>query len=101
MRVRLPHGRGMGSSGAAIVSGIMAAKGLLEGIVEIDAQGLLQLATATAAGQAVTKPCRHPKLARTRKAGLSRHVFTHLLVARSRSRHGRAVWDDEQASLCG
>jgi len=34
----------MGSSGAAIVSGIMAAKGLLEGIVEIDAQGLLALA---------------------------------------------------------
>lgn len=29
----IPHGRGLGSSGAAIVSGIMAAKGLLEGIV--------------------------------------------------------------------
>ncbi|MDQ1608734.1 MAG: homoserine kinase [Microbacteriaceae bacterium] len=40
----IPHGRGMGSSGAAIVAGIMAAKGLLEGIVEIDAQGLLALA---------------------------------------------------------
>ncbi|HEV7184023.1 MAG TPA: homoserine kinase [Leifsonia sp.] len=40
----IPHGRGMGSSGAAIVSGIMAAKGLLEGIVDIDAQGLLALA---------------------------------------------------------
>lgn len=45
-RNSIPHGRGMGSSGAAIVSGIMAAKGLLEGIVEIDAQGLLALATA-------------------------------------------------------
>jgi len=44
-RNSIPHGRGMGSSGAAIVSGIMAAKGLLEGIVEIDAQGLLKLAT--------------------------------------------------------
>lgn len=43
-RNSIPHGRGMGSSGAAIVSGIMAAKGLLEGIVEIDAQGLLALA---------------------------------------------------------
>ncbi|WBU38280.1 homoserine kinase [Homoserinibacter sp. YIM 151385] len=42
----IPHGRGMGSSGAAIVSGIMAAKGLLEGVVDIDAQGLLRLATA-------------------------------------------------------
>lgn len=42
----IPHGRGMGSSGAAIVSGIMAAKGLLEGVVDIDAQGLLALATA-------------------------------------------------------
>jgi len=45
-RNNIPHGRGMGSSGAAIVSGIMAAKGLLEGIVEIDSQGLLSLATA-------------------------------------------------------
>jgi homoserine kinase len=43
-RNAIPHGRGLGSSGAAIVSGIMAAKGLLEGIVEIDAQGLLALA---------------------------------------------------------
>ncbi|GLK18383.1 homoserine kinase [Herbiconiux flava] len=41
----IPHGRGLGSSGAAIVSGIMAAKGLLEGIVEIDSLGLLALAT--------------------------------------------------------
>lgn len=41
----IPHGRGLGSSGAAIVSGIMAAKGLLAGIVEIDALGLLALAT--------------------------------------------------------
>ncbi|HWH26350.1 MAG TPA: homoserine kinase [Pseudolysinimonas sp.] len=43
---RIPHGRGMGSSGAAIVSGVMAAKGLLEGIVEIDPNGLLAVATA-------------------------------------------------------
>jgi len=42
---RIPHGSGMGSSGAAIVGGIMLAKGLLEGIVEIDAHGLLNLAT--------------------------------------------------------
>ena len=41
----IPHGRGMGSSGAAIVSGVMAAKGLLEGVVEIDADVLLTLAT--------------------------------------------------------
>ncbi|MEO5535196.1 MAG: homoserine kinase [Pseudolysinimonas sp.] len=41
----IPHGRGLGSSGAAIVSGIMAAKGLLEGIVDIDANSLLALAT--------------------------------------------------------
>ncbi|WP_420898275.1 homoserine kinase [Cryobacterium sinapicolor] len=41
----IPHGRGMGSSGAAIVSGIMAAKGLLEGIVDIDPEALLALAT--------------------------------------------------------
>ena len=41
----IPHGRGLGSSGAAIVSGIMAAKGLLEGIVEIDSDALLSIAT--------------------------------------------------------
>ena len=41
----IPHGRGLGSSGAAIVSGMMAAKGLLEGIVEIDSDKLLALAT--------------------------------------------------------
>jgi len=45
-RNNIPHGRGLGSSGAAIVSGIMAAKGLLEGIVEIDSGSLLSLATA-------------------------------------------------------
>ncbi|MEN2739092.1 homoserine kinase [Microbacterium sp. X-17] len=43
-RNSIPHGRGLGSSGAAIVSGIMAAKGLLEGVVEFDAQALLALA---------------------------------------------------------
>lgn len=42
----IPHGRGMGSSGAAIVAGIMAARGLLEGVVEFDPRGLLALATA-------------------------------------------------------
>jgi homoserine kinase len=44
-RNSIPHGRGLGSSGAAIVSGIMAAKGLLEGVVEIDSAQLLLLAT--------------------------------------------------------
>jgi homoserine kinase len=41
----IPHGRGMGSSGAAVVSGIVAAKGLLEGVVEFTSERLLQLAT--------------------------------------------------------
>jgi homoserine kinase len=41
----IPHGRGMGSSGAAVVSGIMAAKGLLEGIVEMTPDDLLTIAT--------------------------------------------------------
>ena len=41
----IPHGRGMGSSGAAVVSGIIAAKGLLEGIVEMSHDDLLQIAT--------------------------------------------------------
>ena len=41
----IPHGRGLGSSGAAIVSGVMAAKGLLEGIADFSASELLSLAT--------------------------------------------------------
>ncbi|MFM5951271.1 MAG: homoserine kinase [Micrococcales bacterium] len=41
----IPHGRGMGSSGAAVVSGIVAAKGLLEGVVDFSPERLLQLAT--------------------------------------------------------
>ncbi|MCU4671529.1 homoserine kinase [Microbacterium fluvii] len=41
----IPHGRGLGSSGAAVVSGILAAKGLLDGVVEIDDALLLRLAT--------------------------------------------------------
>lgn len=41
----IPHGRGMGSSAAAIVSGIMAARGLLDGIVEMTPDDLLARAT--------------------------------------------------------
>lgn len=41
----IPHGRGMGSSGAAVVSGLLAAKGLLEGDVAIGDETLLSLAT--------------------------------------------------------
>ena len=41
----IPHGRGMGSSGAAVVAGLLAAKGLLEGDVHLDDATLLRLAT--------------------------------------------------------
>lgn len=41
----IPHGRGMGSSGAAVVSGLLAAKGLLAGDVELSDEELLRLAT--------------------------------------------------------
>lgn len=41
----IPHGRGLGSSGAAVVAGIVAAKGLLDGIVDIDTATLLRIAT--------------------------------------------------------
>ncbi len=44
-RNSIPHSRGMGSSGTAIVAGIMAAKGLLEGVTEFDSRRLLALAT--------------------------------------------------------
>nr|WP_310018323.1 homoserine kinase [Microbacterium resistens] len=41
----VPHGRGLGSSGAAVAAGVLAAKGLLQGIVELDDVALLRLAT--------------------------------------------------------
>jgi len=41
----VPHGRGLGSSGAAVAAGILAAKGLLEGDVDIDDADMLRLAT--------------------------------------------------------
>lgn len=41
----IPHGRGLGSSGAAVVSGLLAATGLLEGIVAFGDETLLRLAT--------------------------------------------------------
>lgn len=41
----IPHGRGMGSSAAAIVAGVLAAKGLLSGIVELDVDDVLRIAT--------------------------------------------------------
>ncbi|MBX3098172.1 MAG: homoserine kinase [Salinibacterium sp.] len=41
----IPHGSGLGSSAAAIVSGIMAAKGLLEGVVDLDLDRMLVIAT--------------------------------------------------------
>ncbi|HOA86976.1 MAG: homoserine kinase [Microbacteriaceae bacterium] len=41
----IPHGRGLGSSGAAVVAGIVAARGLLEGVVEITHGDLLRIAT--------------------------------------------------------
>jgi len=42
---RIPHGRGVGSSGAAIVAGVVAAKGLVEGLVEVSDDELLRIAT--------------------------------------------------------
>jgi len=46
-RNAIPHGRGMGSSGAAIVAGVMAAKGIIEcdGGPAVDEETLLGLAT--------------------------------------------------------
>ncbi len=41
----IPHGRGMGSSGAAVVAGILAAKGLLEGDIAFSDEDLLRIAT--------------------------------------------------------
>ncbi|WP_110588355.1 homoserine kinase [Microbacterium suaedae] len=41
----IPHGRGLGSSGAAVVAGLLAAKGLLAGRAELSDTDLLRLAT--------------------------------------------------------
>jgi len=41
----IPHGRGLGSSAAAIVSGVVAAAGLLRGDVDLGARDLLRIAT--------------------------------------------------------
>lgn len=41
----IPHGKGMGSSGAAVTAGVLAAKGLLDGDVELTENDLLRLAT--------------------------------------------------------
>ena len=41
----VPHGRGLGSSGAAVAAGVLAAKGLLEGERDLDDDALLRLAT--------------------------------------------------------
>jgi homoserine kinase len=44
-RNTIPHGRGLGSSGAAIVSGIVAGAALLAGVEQLDADRLLAIAT--------------------------------------------------------
>lgn len=42
---RIPQSAGLGSSGAAVVSGIMAAKGLLEGVATVSDKTMLDIAT--------------------------------------------------------
>jgi homoserine kinase len=44
-RNAIPHGRGLGSSGAAVVAGLLAAQGLLEGDIAMGPELLLRLAT--------------------------------------------------------
>ncbi len=41
----IPQGRGLGSSGAAVVAGLLGAQGLLEGQVDLGPSALLRLAT--------------------------------------------------------
>lgn len=41
----IPHGRGLGSSAAAIVAGLMAARGLVAGIADLSASIMLGIAT--------------------------------------------------------
>ncbi|MBB2956900.1 homoserine kinase [Pseudoclavibacter helvolus] len=53
----IPHGRGMGSSGAAIVSGVMAAAALVSNDVELDADTLLRFATELEGHPDNVAPC--------------------------------------------
>lgn len=56
-RNAIPHGRGMGSSGAAIVAGVLAAKGLAEGVAEVGRDTLLRLATRLEGHPDNVAPC--------------------------------------------
>lgn len=52
----VPHGRGLGSSGAAVVAGVLIAKGLLAGDVEIGDSDLLRLATELEGTPTTSRP---------------------------------------------
>lgn len=56
-RNTIPHGRGMGSSGAAIVAGVLLAKGLAEGLAEPVRATLLRLATELEGHPDNVAPC--------------------------------------------
>ncbi|KAB1657327.1 homoserine kinase [Pseudoclavibacter chungangensis] len=56
-RNSIPHGRGLGSSGAAIVSGIMAAVGLVADQREIGSDDILRLATELEGHPDNVAPC--------------------------------------------
>lgn len=53
----IPHGRGMGSSGAAIVAGVVAAAAFIEADRPVDADELLALATALEGHADNVAPC--------------------------------------------
>jgi len=56
-RNTIPHGRGLGSSGAAIVAGVMAAAGLVSDAREVDADTLLRIATELEGHPDNVAPC--------------------------------------------
>lgn len=56
-RNAIPHGRGLGSSGAAIVAGVMAAAGLLGDQLEFDGEQLLAAATELEGHPDNVAPC--------------------------------------------
>lgn len=53
----IPHGRGMGSSGAAIVAGVIAAAGLIEDQEHVDHDRILQIATELEGHPDNVAPC--------------------------------------------
>lgn len=91
-RNRIPHGRGLGSSAAAVVAGLVAARGLLSEPARLDDAAVLQLATGFEG---------HPDNAAAALLGSFTVAWTEVGAALPRARALRlAVHPDLRVALC-